>query len=54
MFTFHLTEKTTRKLLADPLLPSDPTFEDIRTALARLDTAEVSNNPQPPRFFNDQ
>jgi hypothetical protein len=40
-FNFHLSERTTRALMQDPLLPPDPTFADIRAALVRLDSKEA-------------
>lgn len=48
-FQFHLSERTTRALLRDPLLPDYPSFTDIRAALARL---EATENPQ-GEFEND-
>lgn len=41
MFRFHLTERTTRRLL--PLLPDEPTFADVKHALAKID--EIDNSP---------
>lgn len=41
-FVFHLTERVTLRLM--PLLPANPTFEDMRTALVRIvqeDAAKV-------------
>lgn len=43
-FAFHMSERTARKLLRDPLLPSNPSFEDVRAALARLDAQEAAND----------
>lgn len=42
-FQLHLTERTLRELFRDPELPDNPTFKDMRTALARLDAKEAAN-----------
>ena len=42
-FQYHLTEKTMRELLRDPQLPDNPSFTELRQALARLD----AKTPEP-------
>ena len=47
-FTFHITERTTLRLV--PLLPDEPTFKDVKAVVANLaneDTAAVT--PLSPR-----
>ncbi len=47
VFNFHLSERTARQILSDPLTPKDPTFEDVRAALARLDAGDNVNASDP-------
>lgn len=44
-FQFHLCERTVRQLFRDPLFPTDPSDEDVRAALARLERAEEAKRP---------
>ena len=41
-FKFNLTERTTRRLMH--ILPSEPTFNDIRLGLLALDTEDEAAN----------
>jgi hypothetical protein len=47
-FIFHVSEKTMRKIISDPALPANPTFEDVRAALLRLEQLE-QREASPPQ-----